>query len=1204
MVTNISFQTIKNIKFGKEKKMILKTFQIWMLLIVFCLLACTPGFIGQPERIYIKTNTPVRAGPGSNYDVITNVKAGSELFLLESRNDWHRVELPNGKTGWIYRGITHSVAREKIVTIRDAKVRRGPGEEYNAFALVRKGKTLDSRGMRDNWFLVDLTDGKSGWISRKDAEKTTYRNLTATKTAKIFRLPDSKSEHILTISSGTELIQYKKNGAFYNVRLPNGDSGWVHESNVNIIKERTVRVKSRAYIRTGPAIGYDVVETVEEGARLTLIQQKDNWYKVRTPQDRLGWIYKDFISTSTTSKGTIIEEQMVYVVTNQDCNVRQGYGTDWEKIARLKQGTLLTKIGQRDNWLRIKMPNERIGWIREDLVSYGPAVLLTNLECNIRRGYGTDYIVIKRVPTGTPLTKISEKSGWSRVYLVDGEIGWIRNDLFTPLDSLFFVSHEFCNVRSGPSTNNKKIAKLDYGTPVKFIGKESNWYKIKLLKSQKTGYIRSDLLNKTGNELKTNDRCDILQGPSSAYRIKKNVPKNTRLKKIGEENGWFRVRYDEEQIGWIKGNLVSPSFYPVPGYRVASISNQISSSSIQRSTASKKVEPGKNSVTQQPLDIDEKYLNVDGGVFEAQGRTAATKIAINFRTAPDLEASIIKQLPPGSTLKQIDRAGDWFEVISEEGTNGWVHQSAFGIEETKYLYVNNWANVRLGPSTNYKIIDKVLKGVELLRLEKRDNWYHVQLPNGKKGWIREDLLIAKKIMPPIDPNIKSKPIFALAETMMQTEMYKGPSTAYPIIRNLPTKTIVTIISEYGGWSEIKLYNGQDGWVNNRKIQKKFHSKVIAIKYAEVHKASNSQSALISTVKKGDRFRPINEKDGWYRIYLEQGKTGWISASDVKKIKYPPVFVKTEFANIRRLPEKNSVKIAIIKEGVKLTPMDEYKGESDNFSWLFVKLPRGDKGWIRQDLVNRQKHPWILVKRDAEVYEEPTAGSLAKGNVAKDEKFIALDKNDNWYKIPIRGSNVAWIYAGYVEEQVKGTQLVRENSSLRMGPGLDYRIIKTVSKSEQGKWLDEKGDWRQIQISSGDVGWISVGQTKRVPLEMITAQQTTYAYNKPNTNSQVVGKIFNNRKYTPLEKKNNWYRIQLTDGKFAWVDIQAFSSPKHRTVFTLETAKIYNGPSVNNKVIQTVEPATDLDIIGSDGGFYWVELKGGIRGYVKKELVFE
>ena len=492
------------------------------MILIFLLgfLACGPGFIQQPERIYIKTDTSVRSGPGMEYDVIGNIKAGRELFLLESENDWHKVELPDGKTGWIFRGITNNVAREKIITIRDARVRRGPGEEYSAFAMVKKGKTLDSRGMRGNWFIVDLTDGNSGWISKKDAEKTSYRNLTVTESAKIYRYPNSNSSFILNVKPGTELIQLDKKNNYYMVRLPGGDTGWIHQKYVNIIKERTILVKTRAYIRTGPEIGYDTIATVDVGVRLTLLSQRENWYEIRTPRGDVGWIHKDFISTTYSSSygGTMIEEQPVYVLTNQECNIRQGYSTTYHVIKRVKKGTLLLKIGEKNNWLRIKMPNERIGWIREDLVEYSVNILLTNEKCNIRRGYSTDFRRIREVSKGTPLVKISSRKGWTRVHLVDGEIGWIKNNLFTPLDSLLFANQD-CNVRKGPSTGYEKIARLTYGSPVTYSGKDSNWYKIKLPKSKKNGYIRDDLLNKTGNEYLTNERCNIRQGPSTAFRL-------------------------------------------------------------------------------------------------------------------------------------------------------------------------------------------------------------------------------------------------------------------------------------------------------------------------------------------------------------------------------------------------------------------------------------------------------------------------------------------------------------------------------------------------------------------------------------------------------------------------------------------------------------------------------------------------------------
>ena len=54
-----------------------------------------------------------------------------------------------------------------------------------------------------------------------------------------------------------------------------------------------------------------------------------------------------------------------------------------------------------------------------------------------------------------------------------------------------------------------------------------------------------------------------------------------------------------------------------------------------------------------------------------------------------------------------------------------------------------------------------------------------------------------------------------------------------------------------------------------------------------------------------------------------------------------------------------------------------------------------------------------------------------------------------------------------------------------------------------------------------------------------------------------------------------------------------------TVFRVEKA------STNSKILQKLEPATDLAILDSDGEFYLVELSNsGIRGYVKKELIFE
>ncbi|HDP98713.1 MAG TPA: hypothetical protein ENN22_05970 [bacterium] len=1163
--------------------------RIMAIVVLTIVAACSPEFIDQPDRLAISADTNVRSGPGMDYKIIGTLKAGTRILLLASQNDWHRVEMPDGRTGWIFHGVARLVGSEKVVIMRDTRVRRGPGDEFSAFAIVKKGKQLDSRGERGNWYLVDLVPGKSGWIKKSDAEKSSHRNLTVTMSAKVHQSPDIRSKVMINVNPGSELVYLGKQGEFYQIRLSGGDTGWLHESAVKPIQERTIRVKEKTYVRRGANVGYGVSDTVDVGMRLTLLAEKDNWYEVRTPTGTKGWIYKDFVTTIMSKGELVAEERPVFLMTNQDCNVRQGWGTNWQRIDRLKKGTLVMKIGQKDDWLRVKMPNEKIGWIRQDLLDFDVTVLITLLECNIRMGYGTNFMIKTRVPGYTPLVRISEQQGWTRVYLTDSEIGWIRNDLFAPLDSLLFANQD-CNVRKGPSTQHARIKRIDYGTPVYYLGKEKNWYKIRLVDNREIGYIRDDLLNQTGNEFVANDRINVYKGASTDYAVIGTLPVRTRLKKMEQNENFFRVQLDDGRDGWVEKDKVSYSFYPAPNYRLSTGTG----STFAGQTAVTSIA----SATPAVVSSGDGYDSQQTSAMKDLSQKDVTKVAINLRTQPDTSSSIITNIPPGNTLYQIKQSGEWWEVMTVDGTYGWVHQMAFGTPATKTLYAATAANVRYGPSTNYRIVATVRKGEMLTRLDKRDNWYNVRLPDNSTGWIRQDLVDEYRIAPTIDHSIVPEPAYSTAITVAETKLYDGPSYSYPIRRNIHINTIVTIIGRYQKWSQVELNDGTTGWIANDDIREKFHSKLIAVNDADVRANAATQSEVVDRVKKGEFFRPFEEKNGWFRI-IHHEKTGWISSRDVLKLKYPPVYVNTEEVNIRRLPDINSKKIGIEKEGAKLIPTDDHE------RWLFVRLPRGDRGWIHKDLVNRQKYPWIKIVRDAEVYQKPTAGSILRGRVTRGEKYLALDKNDNWYKMALRSGDIAWIYAGFVEEEVLGTQLLRDDSNLRMGPGQDYEIVSQVKKGQQVKWLAKEGNWWQIQINGNLTGWIRAEEAKELPMKELTANRNDVAYKLPGTNHPSVGRVVKNQKFTPLEKQGSWYKVQLANGVIGWVHSDVFDAPKSRLVFTLDVATLYKSPSTSSSVVQKIEPATDLYILGSEGNWYYVETKNErLRGYLRKELVFE
>ncbi len=1163
-------------------------FPVRIILIAVLLMNCGPEFIDQHDRIKIISDTDIHSGPGQQYRKIGTVRAGSELILLESENDWHRVRLSSGQTGWIFRGVAQTLGPEKIVVIEDTRIRRGPGEEYSAFAIAKKGRSLDARGQRGNWYLVDLPNGQSGWVAKQDVRKETNLNLTPQESIKIYQAPNPNSPVIMTASPGTELVQLKSEGNYYQVRLPGGSTGWVRQRDVTPVRERNLIVKERAAIKHGPSIYYETAETVEKGTRLTVLAQRGDWYQVRTPQGKTGWIYKDFIVQSTTlsAPGTqiSIDEAPSYYVANTDCNIRQGAGTNNPILTRVKKGTILVRIGQLNEWYRVRLPDQRIGWVREDLVDYAPNVLVTVEQSNIRLGPSTDFRVQTTVPKGTPLVKITEQDGWSKVYLPTGGTGWIRNDLGANTEQTLFTNQD-CNVRDGPGTNYEIIERLKAGTPVIRLDKKNEWYQVRL-PSRRLGWIREDLLRDTPNQMVTIDRVNLRMGPGTVYQIVTQLEKDTPITVIGEEGDWYQVRLNDGRTGWIRKDMVSFSYYPstssmeLPSsyeYTSYGYDGAVSQAQTSRSSIPAAYEWGAKPAKPAPIKI-------------------TTTSSVNLRLGPSTEEPVIKLLPAGTTVMQIDKRGEWYEVQTSEGTLGFAHESGFASGQNK-IYTATSANVRYGPSTDYRVIRTLPEKTELTRLEQRDDWIYVQLASGEKGWVHKDLVSASKAPSPLPP-LRTEPVSGSLITIEEAKILEGPDETHPTVKMVKVNTELKSLSKYRNWYQVETLDGQKGWILDKYVREKMNKKIIVTRRTEVRQEPNTQSSIITVVDVGQYYQPLMNASGWYRIQVKPGSTGWIAEQDVLDLKYPEVYVNTNNADVMRFPDEKSSRVAVVKEGVQLIPLDE------NEDWLFVDLPRGDKGWIKKRLVNRQRYPRIQVVRDTEAYEQPSAGSQLRSTLIKGDEFLALDFKNNWYKILLRGSVIGWVYGGHVKELTRGTLLVKENSLLRMGPGQDYRYITTVPAGERVKWLDQKGGWSQVQIKNGEVGWIYQEMAKNITLPEVTAQRSSPVYAGPGTNYAKVGEVIRGKQYAPIEKRQDWYHIELFTGTSGWVPASVFTQLKSRVVFTLDKANLRAGPGMNFAVVQQLQPAVDVTVLGIEGDWYYVQLQDGKRGYLRKDMVFD
>lgn len=57
-------------------------------------------------------------------------------------------------------------------------------------------------------------------------------------------------------------------------------------------------------------------------------------------------------------------------------------------------------------------------------------------------------------------------------------------------------------------------------------------------------------------------------------------------------------------------------------------------------------------------------------------------------------------------------------------------------------------------------------------------------------------------------------------------------------------------------------------------------------------------------------------------------------------------------------------------------------------------------------------------------------------------------------------------------------IATDEMNVRSGPGLSYGITAEVKKGESYPILKEDGDWVQIQLSSGEKGWVVSWLIKR------------------------------------------------------------------------------------------------------------------------------
>ncbi|WP_198006276.1 C40 family peptidase [Alkaliphilus oremlandii] len=191
--------------------------------------------------------------------------------------------------------------------------------------------------------------------------------------------------------------------------------------------------------------------------------------------------------------------------------------------------------------------------------------------------------------------------------------------------------------------------------------------------------------------------------------------------------------------------------------------------------------------------------------------------------------------------------------------------------------ISTQAIIREDKFGNSKELDKLNIGSKVMIKEILDEWYLVELSNGKgEGWISSQEAIIT------DANYRENKIKKGEITGDGLRVRVGPSLNDNVITNVSSGHIVTIIGESAEWYEVILSNNVKGWVHSDyvKITHNLPTGRLVNDAIALKEYAGENEKNVDTLKISEMVYIKGYQDKWYNVITSSNKEGWVESKYV------------------------------------------------------------------------------------------------------------------------------------------------------------------------------------------------------------------------------------------------------------------------------------------------------------------------------------
>lgn len=246
----------------------------------------------------------------------------------------------------------------------------------------------------------------------------------------IYDSPNYASSKICVLKLNSKVEILKEENEWFQIQTEDKNVGWIEKYFVTVPATKYV-VNNTDYnvnIRKGPSTSTGQVGQLLSGEHAKYISTYHSWHIIEYNGSEYyiaSWL-TDIISDGSDK---------IYLLYD-NINIRDNSSVNSNVIAQGNKYQTYTVHGEKNGWLKIKLPDDNFGYIAGWLTSYDLNYYSEgNLDfkyttdgLNIRSGPSTEHTKIESLDPTSRVKVINTENGWDKIITNDGQVGWCKSD--------------------------------------------------------------------------------------------------------------------------------------------------------------------------------------------------------------------------------------------------------------------------------------------------------------------------------------------------------------------------------------------------------------------------------------------------------------------------------------------------------------------------------------------------------------------------------------------------------------------------------------------------------------------------------------------------------------------------------------------------------------------------------------------------------